>query len=143
MNNPIVPGTEGLVKHVSSHSHSSSVRYQDVTVSRVTKARVFAKASPEAREVEFRLDNLREYGEKSWRADELILDPAAIAKVRADLAAEQARKALEMRAQMAMADLRKLFEGYSLHSRTEAEIERLVALQLSFCTPASENAGPG
>ena len=123
MEQPIAPGTAGLVRHVN---HSGSARYTPVRVTRTTKARVFAKADHEmARETEFRLDNLRQYGEKSWRADELILDPAAIAKIGEQQEAEKARKALEMRATVAISKLRQLFEGYAVHSRTEAEIRSL------------------
>ncbi len=112
-NTEIAPGTPGLIKHVPSHS--GSARYQADQVTRTTKARVFARAAYDgAPEVEFRRDNLRQYGEKTWRADELIVDPAAIAKISEQQAAEQARARLEGRAQVALSDIRKLFEGYSL-----------------------------
>jgi hypothetical protein len=123
---------DGLVKHVSSHS--SSVRYQAVRITRTTKARVFARAAYDgAPELEFRLDNLLQYGERKWRADELILDPVAIAKVVADEFKQAERRALEGRAQVALSDLRKLFDGYPLRNRSEAEIEALVALRNSLC----------
>ncbi len=130
MEQPISAGMPGLIKHVSAYS--SSMRYTDVTVTRVTKARVFARSMPDGREVEFRLDNLREYGEKSWRADELIVDPDAIARTRAALAAEKARKALEGRAITAASDLQRLFEGHAVRARSEAEILSLEAFRDSL-----------
>jgi hypothetical protein len=132
MENTIAPGTEGLIKHTSAHS--SATRYQAVKVTRTTKARVFARATYEgAPELEFRLDNLHKYGDKSWRADELIVDPAAIAKIGEQQEAARVRGALEGKASIAMADLRKLFEGYSLRNRSEAEIAALVDLRNRLC----------
>lgn len=132
MEKTIAPGTEGLIKHVSAHS--GSARYQAVRVTRTTKARVFVRAPYEgAPEVEFRLDNLLKYGDRTWRADELIVDPDAIAKVAARQFAESERRALEGRAKVALSDLRKLFEGYAMHSRSEAEIEALVELRNRLC----------
>lgn len=140
MTNPIAPGTAGLVKHVSSHS--SSTRYEAVTVTRTTKARVFARASYEgAPEREFRLDNMRQYGEKTWRADELIVDPAALEKIARDQESEQARRSLERRALVAISDLRALFEGHKVHNRSEAEIEALCDLRGRLCTPADVSGG--
>ncbi len=138
----LTPGTDGLVKHISGHS--GTARYQAVKVTRVTKARVFVRdvRDDHSREREFRLDNLREYGEKSWRADELIVSPAAIADTLAALEVEKARKALEGQALVALSDLRKLFEGYAVRNRSEAEIAAVVALRDRLCTPAAENAGP-
>lgn len=140
MGTTIAPGTEGLVRHTSVHS--SATRYQAVKVTRTTKARVFVRAMYEgAPELEFRLDNLCKYGEKGWRADELIVDPAKIAKIAEQQEAARVRGALEGRAHVAIGDLRKLFEGYALCNRSEAEIEALVALRDRLCTPADVNAG--
>jgi hypothetical protein len=80
---------------------------------------------------------------KSWRADELVLDAEEIAKITAKLAAEDARRRLEGQAAVALSDLRKLFEGYALRSRSEAEIQAIVTFRNSFCISAAENAGPG
>ncbi len=138
------PGTECLVKHVSSGMVSSSTRYRAAKVTRVTKARVFARADYEgAPELEFRLDNLREYGKKTWQADELIVDPGTIAATLAALEVEKARRALEGTALVAIADLQALFEGRAVRNRSEAEIRAIVEFRNSLCTPAAENAGPG
>jgi len=130
MDNTIVPapGSDALVKHVNTHGDR---RYDPVKVTRVTKARVFVKG-PHAHstEQEFRLDNLREYGEKSWRANQLIVDPAEIAKAHAEVAAEEARKKLAARGHAAVSRLRGLFEGWKMNERTEEEVlavEELVA----------------
>lgn len=135
MTNP-TPGTEALIKHCSSSiSASSSLRYQTVQVTRVTKARVFARAMPDGREREFRLDNLREYGVKRWDADELIVDTAAIAETRAALEVEKARRALEASASHALSRLSAMFEGYTLRQRTEAEILALVEFAATVTPP--------
>lgn len=141
----IKPGADALIKHVSNHISygQGSARYAPATVTRVTKARVFARATyRDAAEREFRLDDLREYGEKSWRADELILDPEAIALAKAEEAAEGARKALEGRALVAMADIAKRFDRSHIHLCSAGEIELLINFRNGFCVPAAENAGP-
>lgn len=141
----ITPGAECLIKHVSNRvSIFSAIRYQAAKVTRVTKARVFVRADfKDAAEREFRLDNLREYGERTWRADELVVDPALVTKALAEQEAERARRALEGQALVAIADLRALFEGDKVRNRSESEIAALVALRDSLRIPAAENAGPG
>ncbi len=141
MEQPIAAGTPGLIKH-----NSISVRrYTPVTVTRTTKTSVFVKAGhQDAAERRFvdaadrrygpRPADYREYGEKAYRAAELIVDPSLIAECLADGAAEKARRDLEASAYHAISKLRSLFEGHPVHQRTEAEILALVSFA-AFVTP--------
>lgn len=143
MTNPTA-GADALIKHVQGYFASSNrTRYQAVKVTRVTKARVFVRESPDHQEREFRLDNLLEYGEKAHRADQLIVDPALVAQAVAEQAAAEERRKKEVEGLAALADVVKRFEHPSIHLCSVGEIELLIAFRDGFRVPGvSENVGP-
>jgi nucleotide-binding universal stress UspA family protein len=121
-------GSEVLVKRARQGRFSfHGWEYTTVNVTRTTKARIFVKSLYDgASEREFNRSDLKERGKDRWNAPELIVDPALIAKARAEETAEKARKVLEQAGLVSLLGLRKRFED-SLSSRSDEEIQALIA----------------
>lgn len=108
------------------------------TVTRATKARIFVKharlGAPDG-ELEFNKADLTERvgGRGFDHRRELVVDPAEIAKIREQQAADKARRALENDGAAAFVALEAKFspetrQGYRpLESRTDDEIKALIA----------------
>ncbi len=139
MENTIAAGTTGLVKHVSSHSSSVTTR----PWSSPARRRRGSSPAPRTRGRPRSSSGETTCASTARRrggADELIVDPEAIAKVAEQEEARRVRGVLEGRAAVALSDLRKLFEGYPLRNRTEAEIAAIVDLR-DRLRLAAQNAG--
>src|SRR6478609_1640962 len=124
-------GSEVLAKRLrQGRFRNYGFEYNTVTVTRVTRARIFVKGAWEgAKEREFNRADLAERGSNTPAhsyTPTLVVDPALIAKARADEAAEKARKALEQAGLVALLGLRKRFED-SMSSRSDDEIQALIA----------------
>jgi hypothetical protein len=132
----IVHGTECLIKRPKQGRFEfHGYEYTHARVTRTTDASVFVKAGFEgAKEIRFNKKDLMEHtGGRPSRRLELVVDPAAIAKALAEQEAEKARKELEAKALVAVADLRRLFDQDRVHGRTASEIEALVRFRDEVC----------
>jgi hypothetical protein len=127
-------GSEVLVKRArNGRFHFHGYEYTAAKVTRVTKARIFIErfsiGDPNGpKEREFNRSDLKERGgiHGKYNEPELVVDPAAIEKARADQAAEKARRALEQAGLVALLGLRKRFED-SMSNRSDEEIQAFIA----------------
>lgn len=129
----LAPGTQVLIKRArQGRFRFYGWELTPATVKRVTKTRIFIDAPTNGAkgEREFNRSSLEERGAGvgDYNRALLVLDPAEMARLTAEVEAERVRKQLEGLAQVALLDIRKLFDADGIKNRSDEQVQHFLLL---------------